>query len=75
MTKQIKIVVERRADCFLAYPLGLRGTIVGQGATYDEALADGNATIRFHIDTFGAEALPDDFPLVEAFVAGATIPV
>ena len=74
MTRQIKIIVERHADCFVAYPLGLKGTIVGQGATYDEALADVNSAIRFHIETFGAEALPDDFPLVEAFVAEATIP-
>ena len=67
--------MERHADCFVAYPLGLRGTIVGQGATYDKALTDVNSAIRFHIETFGAEALPDDFPLVEAFVTEATIPV
>ena len=43
MTRQIKIVVEQQADSFVAYPLGLKATIVGQGATYDEALADVNA--------------------------------
>ncbi len=74
MTRQIKIIVEQHADCFVAYPLGLKATIVGQGATYDEALADVNSAIRFHIETFGAEAFPDDFPLVEAFLAEATIP-
>ena len=74
MTRQIKIIVEQHADCFVAYPLGLKATIVGQGATYDEALADVNSAIRFHIETFGAEAFPDDFQLVEAFLAEATIP-
>ena len=74
MTRQIKIIVEQHADCFVAYPLGLKGTVVGQGATYDEALADVNSAIRFHIETFGAEVFGEDFPVVEAFLAEATIP-
>jgi len=48
--------------------------MAGQGSTYEEAFADVNSPIRFHIETWGAEALPDDFPLVEAFVAEATVP-
>jgi len=48
--------------------------MAGQGSTYEEAFADFNSPIRFHIETWGAEALPDDFPLVEAFVAEATVP-
>ena len=56
MTRQIKIIVEQHSDCFVAYPLGLNATIIGQGATYDEALADVNSAIRFHIETFGCEA-------------------
>ena len=50
------IVVEQHEDCFVAYPIGLNGTVVGQGANYDEALADVTSAIRFHIETFGAEA-------------------
>jgi predicted RNase H-like HicB family nuclease len=30
---------------------------VGQGDTYDEALADVKSAISFHIETFGAEVL------------------
>ena len=32
------------------------------------------SAIRFHLETFGDEVLPDDSPLLEAFVAEATIP-
>ena len=40
MTKQIKVVVEKHSDGYIAYPLGLRGIIVGEGDTYEAALAD-----------------------------------
>ena len=49
------------------------GVVVGQGDSYEEALADVKSAIRFHIETFGDEALPDDSPLIEAFIAEATI--
>mgnify|MGYP003348421689 CR=1 FL=1 len=74
MTGQVKIIVEQHEDCFVAYPLGLKGTVVAQGATYDEALADVNSAIRFHLETFGADAFREDFPVVEAFLAEAIIP-
>jgi hypothetical protein len=38
--KTIKIIVEKHADGYIAYPLGLKGIIVGEGDTYEEALAD-----------------------------------
>ena len=57
MTKHIKIVVEKHPDGYVAYPLGMKGVVVGEGDTYDEALADVRSAIRFHIETFGAEAL------------------
>ena len=74
MARQFKIVVEKHPDGYVAYPLGITGTIVGQGDTYEEALADVKSAIRFHIDTFGDEVLPDDAALLEAFIAEATIP-
>ena len=40
--KQFKIVVEKHADGYVAYPLGLKGVVVGQGDTYEEALSGGN---------------------------------
>jgi predicted RNase H-like HicB family nuclease len=45
--------------------------VVGEGDTYEAALADVKSAIKFHVDTFGAEALEDDSPVLEAFVAEA----
>ena len=54
MNCAIKIIVERHSDGYLAYPLGLaRGAVIGQGDTYDEALADVRSAIEFHVATFG----------------------
>ena len=53
--QQFKIVVEKQPDGYVAYPLGLKGVVVGQGDTYEEALADAKSAIRFHVQTFGNE--------------------
>jgi predicted RNase H-like HicB family nuclease len=74
MPRQFKIVVEKHPDGYVAYPLGLKGVVVGDGDTYDEALADVKSAIQFHIETFGAEALPADSSVLEAFIAEASIP-
>ena len=55
MTRQFKIVVEKHSDGYVAYPLGLKGIVVGEGDTYEEALADVKSAIAFHIETFGPE--------------------
>jgi predicted RNase H-like HicB family nuclease len=57
MVSQIKIVVEKNLDGYVAYPLGLKGVVIGQGDTYEEALADVKSAIKFHIETFGIEIL------------------
>lgn len=73
---QFKIIVEKHAEGYVAYPIGLRGAVVGQGDTYEEALTDVKAAIKFHIETFGAEAFADDeSPVLEAFVAEAGVAV
>ena len=74
MHRQVKIVVEKHSDGFVAYPLGLRGVVVGEGDSYEAALADVKSAIRFHIETFGTEVLPDESPLLDAFITDATIP-
>jgi len=71
--KQYKIIVEKHPDGYVAYPLGLKGVVVGQGNTYEEALADIKSAIRFHIESFGEEALDLESPVLEAFVAEAGI--
>ncbi len=64
-----KIIIEKHEDGFVAYPLGLKGVIVGQGDSYEEALADVKSAISFHIETFGGEVFETDSPVLEAFVA------
>ena len=53
--RQFKVIVEKHADGYVAYPLGLKGVIVGEGDTYAEALVGVKSAIQFHIDTFGPE--------------------
>ena len=53
--KTWKILVEKHADGYVAYPLGLKAVIVGEGDTYEQALADCESAVRFHLETFGPE--------------------
>jgi len=62
MTRQFKVIVEKHPDGYVAYPLGLKGIVVGEGDTYEEALADVKSAIRFHIETFGQEELEKESP-------------
>ena len=71
--KQYKIVVEKHPDIYVAYPLGLKGVVIGQGDTYETALADVKSAIRFHIDTFGSANFETDTPILEAFIAEAGV--
>ncbi|MFB3885775.1 MAG: type II toxin-antitoxin system HicB family antitoxin [Thermodesulfobacteriota bacterium] len=71
--KQYKIIVEKHPDGYVAYPLGLKGVVVGEGDTYEEALSDVKSAIRFHIDTFGPDVLEVEPPILEAFVAEAGV--
>lgn len=71
--RDIKIIVEKHPDGYVAYPLGIKGVVVGQGGTYEEALADVKSAIRFHIKTFGKEVLKVEPKILEAFVAEAGI--
>lgn len=65
----MKIVVEKHLDGFVAYPLGLKGVVVGQGDTREQAIADAESAIRFHIETFGNSVLSDESPVLDAFIA------
>ena len=50
--KNLKIIVEKHPEGYVAYPLGLKGVVVGEGDTYEEALEDVKSAIKFHIETF-----------------------
>ena len=71
--RQYKIIVEKHPDGYVAYPLGLKGVVVGQGDTYEEVLSDVKSAISFHVETFGEDVLDIDPPILEAFVAEAGI--
>ena len=58
--RQVKIIVEKHADGYVAYPVGLKGVVVGEGDTYEDALADVKSAIRFHVETFGPDVLDDE---------------
>jgi len=73
--KQFKIVVEKHPDTYVAYPLGLKGVVVGQGDTYESALEDVNSAIKFHIETFGIDEIDSDPPILEAFIAETQVTV
>jgi hypothetical protein len=53
----IKFIVEKHPDGYIAYPLGLKGVVIGQGDICVEAMADVKSAIIFHIETFGPGAV------------------
>ncbi|MCL4296458.1 MAG: type II toxin-antitoxin system HicB family antitoxin [Anaerolineae bacterium] len=73
--KQFKVIVEKHHDTYIAYPLGLKGVVIGEGDTYEDALADVKSAIQFHIETFGAEVLDIEPPILEAFIAETAVAV
>jgi len=73
--QNVKIIVEKHPDGYVAYPLGLKGVVVGQGDTYEQVLDDVRSAIRFHIETFGPEVLEGETPVLEVFVADAGLAI
>jgi predicted RNase H-like HicB family nuclease len=69
------VVVEKHPDGYVAYPLGLKGVVVGEGNTYEEALSDVKSAIAFHIETFGVGVLEGEELVLEAFIAEAGVTV
>jgi predicted RNase H-like HicB family nuclease len=66
--KQFKIVIEKHPDGYVAYPIGIIGAVVGQGETYEEALADVKSALACYFEEFGEEVLEDSYP-TEVFIA------
>ena len=75
MVRQFKIIVEKHPDGYVAYPLGLKGVVVGEGDSYEDALRDVKSAIAFHLETFGPDLLEEETPVLEAFVAEAGVAV
>ncbi|MCL1471583.1 type II toxin-antitoxin system HicB family antitoxin [Argonema antarcticum] len=72
---QFKIIVEKHSDGYVAYPLGIKGAVVGQGDTYAEALADVKSAINCYIEVFGTEMLEDEPPVIEVFLTEAEVAI
>jgi predicted RNase H-like HicB family nuclease len=68
-------IVEKHLEGYIAYPVGLKGVVVAEGDTYEEALADARSAIAFHVETFGPEVLEEDELVLEVFIAEAGITV
>jgi len=71
--KAFKLIIEKHLDGYVAYPLGLRGVVVGEGDSYEEAMADVKSAIRFHLESFGKDMLEVESPVIEAFIAETEI--
>lgn len=70
-----KIIVERYKEGYVASPLGLKGVVVGEGDTYEDAVADDASAIVFHIETFGTKALEAEEPVLDVFITETGIAV
>jgi len=75
MIRNIKIIVEKHPDGYVAYPVGLKGVVVAEGDSLEEALAEVKSAIAFHIETFGSEVLDEEEMAQEVFVAEAGVSV
>ena len=73
MERRLKIIVERHVDGYVAYPLGLKGIVVGQGDTYEQSLEDVQSATEFHIETFGREVLEGEDQVLDVFVADTEV--
>lgn len=51
--QSFKIIVEKHKEGYIACPLGLKGVVVGEGDTYEDAVADATSAIEFHMRYLG----------------------
>ncbi len=68
MKRRFKIIVEKTEEGYVSYPIGLRGVVVSDGDTFEEAIANVRGAIAFHIQTFSAEGLGEPVSLDRIFV-------
>lgn len=67
--KDIKIVILKEEDGYVAFPIGLKGVVVSDGDTYEEAYKNLKEAIKFHIETFGDAILDEIETPMEAYIA------
>jgi hypothetical protein len=67
-------IIEKYPDGYVAYPVGVSGVVVGEGDSYEEALPDVQSDLKFHLETFGADALGgEEGPVLEPFLVEAAV--
>ena len=59
---RIAVVVERAEEGYVAYPLGMRAVVIGQGRTSGEAVEQLESALRHHIARFGRDVLEEAIP-------------
>jgi len=63
--KQVKVIIEKHRDGYVAYPVGVKGVVVGEGDTREEALKDARSALKFHVETSGPDVLErEDRPIM-----------
>ena len=66
--RKVKIVIEKHEDGYVAYPLGIEGVVVGEGDSYDDALADVKSALKAYVEAFGEAALNTCGDVLEVFL-------
>ena len=54
-------------------PLGLKGTVRGQGDTFNETVDDVTSVIQVYLETFGSEELEGAEPASDVFIAAVNV--
>lgn len=70
--KQLKIIIEKHSDGYVAYHIGVVGAFVDQVNTCEKALSDVKSAINCYIEIFGKEMLedtPSEVFIIEARIA------
>lgn len=68
------MIIEKHPDGYVAYPVGVKGVVVGEGDSYEDALRDVQSALKFHLETSGPDVLDgEETPVLEAFVAEGSV--
>ena len=63
MNANVKIILEKHRDTYVAYPIGLEEGVIGQGATNGEALVEVLRARALWLEAARAEGKPVPPPL------------
>jgi hypothetical protein len=75
MVKEFKVIVKKYKHGYVAQAVGFDGAVVGEGDTYERALADVTSAIRCALETFGDEALDSEMPVLDVSLAEVRVAV